>query len=152
MQPGTIQHIFPGTPPPRHWMTCFMNRQGIENTLPSRIRSKDGQYVHCPRSSMPCGDADMTSSLSDRIIETDAFSQNGFAATTTIPPWFYEIMESAYGVIALMRPSGVFKHRPDAIYERYTLFLPESAAYLLTGRPFFLRSMAPRWNAMNMTA
>lgn len=114
-----------------------------------RIRSKDGQYVHLSA----IVDAlrrrrHEVVLVGPKIIETGAFGgDGGFVARlkATIPPWFYEIMESAYGVIALMRLLwAVFKHRPDAIYERYTLFLPWAGLVRrLTGSPYLLEINAP---------
>jgi len=94
-----------------------------------RTRSKDGQYVHIEEM------VNALRELGHEVIvvappsmeKEDFGSDAGLVAWLKrhLPKWVYEIMELAYSLVAYRRlAQAVKRHKPDALYERYNLFLP----------------------------
>jgi len=94
-----------------------------------RTRSKDGQYVHIEEM------INALRELGHEVIvvappsmeKEDFGSDAGLVAWLKrhLPKWVYEIMELAYSLVAYRRlAQAVKRHKPDALYERYNLFLP----------------------------
>ncbi len=114
-----------------------------------RIRSKDGQYVHIE---------ELTRALSrlgheiifvgPTAIEQEEFgSDAGLVALLKkrLPSFLYEILEFSYSIPAFLRLwRAVRVHRPDGIYERYSLFFPAGVwVRKLMETPFLLEINAP---------
>jgi glycosyltransferase involved in cell wall biosynthesis len=93
-----------------------------------RIASRDGQSVHID---------ELIAALRSRGHETILVGPPGFTATAfggsrplidrlkrRIPAAIYEVLEVAYNIKAFLRlRAAVRLHRPDVIYERFSLFL-----------------------------
>lgn len=114
-----------------------------------RIASKDGQYVHVE---------EIINALTEQghevvivapdIAENSEFgSDAGFVDTlkSRLPQAIYELAEFAYSLWAFAKlVRAILKHKPDAIYERYNLFLPAGIwAQKLFNLPFLLEVNAP---------
>jgi len=114
-----------------------------------RIRSKDGQYVHIE---------ELTRALSrlgheiifvgPTAIEQEEFgSDAGLVALLKkrLPSFLYEILEFSYSIPAFLRLWRAIRvHRPDGIYERYSLFFPAGVwVRKLMEIPFLLEINAP---------
>src|ERR1700728_3807993 len=109
-----------------------------------RIASRDGQAVHIE---------EMIAALKRQGHETILVGPPGFETTEfggsspfvdrikrLIPGALYELLEVAYSVKAFLRlRAAVRLHRPDVIYERFSLFL-FAGAWLrrLSGLPLLL--------------
>lgn len=114
-----------------------------------RIRSKDGQYVHLE---------ELVGALRRhghevRVVGPDAFSQSDFGSDAGIVVWLkrhlpqalYELAEWAYGLYAYVRLArAIRRFKPDALYERYNLFLTAGVhAKQRFGLPLLLEVNAP---------
>ena len=114
-----------------------------------RIRSKDGQYVHIE---------ELTRALArlghelifvgPAAIEQEEFgSDAGLVALLKkrLPSFLYELLEFSYSIPAFLRLWRAVKvHRPDGIYERYSLFFPAGVwVRKLLEVPFLLEINAP---------
>jgi glycosyltransferase involved in cell wall biosynthesis len=114
-----------------------------------RVGSKDGQYVHIE---------ELVRALERRGHEvilvgpaaTGAVDFGGEASLVAslkrhLPRAIYELLELAHGIVAQQRLVRAYRaHKPDALYERYSLHLPAGA--LLKRRfdlPFLLEVNAP---------
>ena len=114
-----------------------------------RIGSRDGQSVHLEEM--------MTAlkALGHEIVLVGpaAFEATDFggsnrlvdAVKVMIPAWLYEPLEIAYNVKAFFRlRAAVRRHKPDLIYERFSLYLFAGAwVRRLTGLPLVLEVNAP---------
>lgn len=94
-----------------------------------RTRSKDGQYVHIEEMINALrAQGHEVIIVAPPSAETEEFgSDAGLVAKLKrhLPKWFYELMELGYSLVAYRRlAAAVREHRPDALYERYNLFLP----------------------------
>jgi glycosyltransferase involved in cell wall biosynthesis len=114
-----------------------------------RIRSKDGQFVHIEElvhalrelghEVILCGPA---------VVETESFGtpdQLGHGLRRLLPKAAYELLETGYNAVAFLRLLAAWRrHRPDALYERYNLFLV-AGTWLkrLTGLPMIVEVNAP---------
>ncbi|MEM7281155.1 MAG: glycosyltransferase family 4 protein [Pseudomonadota bacterium] len=95
-----------------------------------RVASRDGQYVHIEEI------IDSLRKLGHRVevaapavpeVTSKASHEGGLVGwlKSNIPGMFYELMEFAYSFLAFVRLAmKCLKHKPDAIYERYNIFLP----------------------------
>ncbi len=94
-----------------------------------RIASKDGQYVHIEEL------ITALKSLGHEIImaEPNAIGQKSFGKSSNavqtirkiLPGFLHEIIEFFYTFFDFIKVSMlIVKHKPDCIYERYTLFFP----------------------------
>lgn len=94
-----------------------------------RIASKDGQYVHVEEI------INALENLGHQIIvvgpkiseESEFGSDGGWVSKlrSSLPKVFAEFLEFGYAFYVFFKLLAVaVKHRPDAIYERYNLFLP----------------------------
>jgi glycosyltransferase involved in cell wall biosynthesis len=114
-----------------------------------RIASRDGQAVHIE---------EMIAALQRQGHETILVGPSGFTATAfggsnplvdrikrLIPGALYELLEIAYSVKAFLRlRAAVRAHRPDLIYERFSLFLFAGIwMRRLSGLPLLLEVNAP---------
>nr|WP_294507872.1 glycosyltransferase family 4 protein [uncultured Rhodopila sp.] len=114
-----------------------------------RIASRDGQSVHIE---------ELIAALQRQGHETILVGPAGFTATgfggssavvdrikRAIPGSLYEILEIAYNVKAFLRlRKAVRLHRPDVIYERFSLFLFAGIwVRRLSGMPLLLEVNAP---------
>ena len=111
-----------------------------------RIRSKDGQYVHI---------SEMVAALRRLGHEVVMVGPSGFGAAAfgaggggwikNLPKAIYETLEFAYNFLAFARLLAAWwRHRPDAVYERYNLFLLAGAWFKrLSGLPFVVEVNAP---------
>jgi len=114
-----------------------------------RIRSKDGQYVQIE---------ELTEALRARgheivlvgpkAVETEDFGADaGFVDVLkdSLPGFVYEALEFMYSFFAWGRICyQILRHRPDCIYERYSLFSPAGIwAKGLFGLPLLLEVNAP---------
>lgn len=114
-----------------------------------RIRSKDGQYVHM-RALIDALQAQGHEVVicGPRAVESADFGADaGWVARLKrgLPRALYEALELAYCVVAALRLLAfALWHRPDAIYERYNLFLP-SGVWVKRGLrlPLLLEVNAP---------
>ncbi len=117
-----------------------------------RIRSKDGQYVHLE---------EMVGALRDLghevlVVGPDAVGHEAFGADAGLVAWLkrrlprpvYELAEWAYGFHARRRLDRAIRaFRPDAIYERYNLFLTAGVrARRRLGLPMLLEVNAPLYD------
>jgi glycosyltransferase involved in cell wall biosynthesis len=114
-----------------------------------RIRSKDGQFVHIEElvhalralghEVILCGPA---------VVETESFGkpdQFGHGLRRLLPKAVYELLETGYNAVAFLRLLAAWRrHKPDALYERYNLFLV-AGTWLkrLTGLPMIVEVNAP---------
>jgi glycosyltransferase involved in cell wall biosynthesis len=114
-----------------------------------RIASRDGQAVHID---------EMIAALQRQGHETILVGPSGFTATAfgasnplvdrikrLIPGALYELLEIAYSAKAFLRlRAAVRTHRPDVIYERFSLFLFAGIwMRRLSGVPLLLEVNAP---------
>jgi glycosyltransferase involved in cell wall biosynthesis len=114
-----------------------------------RVASRDGQSVHIE---------ELIAALGRQGHETILIGPAGFMATEfggssplvdrikrAIPGWLYEVLEIAYNAKAFLRlEAAVRRHRPDAIYERFSLFLFAGAlVQRLSGLPLLLEVNSP---------
>lgn len=114
-----------------------------------RIASRDGQAVHME---------ELIAALRRQGHETVLVGPPGFEATgfggsnrlvdsvkRLIPGWAFELLEVAYNVKAFGRlRAAVRTHRPDVIYERFSLFLFAGVwVRRLTGIPLLLEVNSP---------
>ncbi|MBC7006272.1 glycosyltransferase family 4 protein [Photobacterium sp. BZF1] len=94
-----------------------------------RIASKDGQYVHVEEI------INALRSLGHEVIvvapsiaeHAEFGSDGGWVSRLrqALPKFFSELLEFGYSFFVFFKLiSAIIKHRPDAIYERYNLFLP----------------------------
>ena len=93
-----------------------------------RIASRDGQSVHLEELMK----ALKTLGHEVILVGPAAFAQTEFGGSNSavdsikklIPAWLYEPLEIAYNLKALLRlRTAVRRHRPDIIYERFSLYL-----------------------------
>ncbi len=80
------------------------------------------------------------------LVGPAAFAQTRFGSSNSaidsikklIPAWLYEPLEIAYNLKAFLRlRAAVRRHRPDIIYERFSLYLFAGVwVRRLTGLPF----------------
>ena len=114
-----------------------------------RIASRDGQSVHIE---------ELTAALAAIgheivIIGPAGWTQTGFGGSSalvdrikrSLPGAAYELLEIAYNLRAFVRLAlAVRRHRPDVIYERFSLFLFAGIwVRRLTGIPLLLEVNAP---------
>ncbi len=111
-----------------------------------RIRSKDGQYVHI---------SEMVAALRRLghevvMVGPSGFGQAAFGAggggwIKSLPKAIYEALEFTYNIVAFARlVHAWWRHRPDAVYERYNLFLLAGAWFKrLSGLPLVVEVNAP---------
>ncbi|PPQ38174.1 glycosyltransferase family 4 protein [Rhodopila globiformis] len=114
-----------------------------------RIASRDGQAVHIE---------ELIAALERQGHETILVGPPGFTATAfggsnplvdrikqAIPGALYELLEVAYNLKALLRlRAAVRRHRPDVIYERFSLFLFAGIwVRRLSGLPLLLEVNSP---------
>jgi glycosyltransferase involved in cell wall biosynthesis len=114
-----------------------------------RIASKDGQYVHVEEIINALQQQGHEIILvAPKVAENSEFgSDGGFVDTlkSKLPQWLYEIAEFMYAFYAFIKLSiAIIRHKPEAIYERYNLFLPSGIwAKKFFGLPFLLEVNAP---------
>ncbi|WAJ70702.1 glycosyltransferase family 4 protein [Catenovulum adriaticum] len=114
-----------------------------------RIASKDGQYVHVEEIINALKQENQQIILvAPKVAENSDFgSDGGFvdALKAKLPQFIYELLEFTYAFYALLKLSiAIIKHKPDAIYERYNLFLPAGIwASKLFNLPLLLEVNAP---------
>ena len=114
-----------------------------------RIASKDGQYVHVEEIITALKDnGHEIIMVAPNVAENSDFgSDGGFVDVlkSKMPQFLYELLEFAYAFWAFLKLSvAIIKHKPDAIYERYNLFLPAGIwAKKLFNLPFLLEVNAP---------
>lgn len=94
-----------------------------------RIASKDGQYVHVEEIINA-----LTAQGHEVIIVAPQVTQNAEFGSdggwmsklrSNLPKFVSEFLEFGYSFLAFFKLcQAIIKHRPDAIYERYNLFLP----------------------------
>lgn len=114
-----------------------------------RIASRDGQAVHME---------ELIAALTAQghqtvLVGPSSLSQTGFGGSnplvdrvkSAIPAGLFEVLEVVYSVKAFLRlRSAVRLHRPDIIYERFSLFLFAGAwVRRLTGLPLLLEVNSP---------
>ena len=94
-----------------------------------RIASKDGQYVHVEEivnAMRELGHEVIV--IGPRVAEKAKFGAGGGWMSTLrryLPGFLAELLEFSYSFYAFMLlVIAMVKHRPDAIYERYNLFMP----------------------------
>ncbi|MGR5237524.1 glycosyltransferase family 4 protein [Vibrio alfacsensis] len=94
-----------------------------------RIASKDGQYVHVEEiinSLKECGHEVIE--VGPNVVMQSKFGSDGgwmSKLRKSLPAFCSELLEFGYSFYVLLKLFFVIaKHRPDAIYERYNLFLP----------------------------
>lgn len=117
-----------------------------------RIRSKDGQYVHLE---------EMVGALRGLghdvlVVGPNAVGQEAFGSDAGLVAWLkrrlpkpvYELAEWAYGLHARRRlDRAIDAFRPDALYERYNLFLTAGVrARRRRGLPMLLEVNAPLYD------
>ncbi|MEO0425289.1 MAG: glycosyltransferase family 4 protein [Pseudomonadota bacterium] len=114
-----------------------------------RVASKDGQYVHID---------ELTRALKARgheliMVGPKFADEKEFGADGGFVDWLkrhmpkavYELMEFGYSLLAYWKlRRAVLEHRPDCLYERYTLFMP-AGVWLKKrfGLPMLLEVNAP---------
>jgi glycosyltransferase involved in cell wall biosynthesis len=114
-----------------------------------RIASRDGQSVHMDELCAALRQQGHTVIVVGpaRTARIEFGSNAGVIAGLKqfLPRALYELMELAYNVVALFRlRAAIRRHRPDAIYERYNLFLfAGSLLSRLYSLPFLLEINAP---------
>lgn len=93
-----------------------------------RLGSQDGQAVHL----VELKSAFERAGHQVVLVGPGNFTQLQFGATAgriarlkrAMPPWLFELMELGYNLPALVRLlRAIRRHRPDLVYERYSLFL-----------------------------
>ena len=114
-----------------------------------RLGSKDGQYVHV---------TEIINSLRNQgheviIVEPKMLEQNDFGGETPVvallkrnlPQFLYEIAEFSYSFIAFLKiMQAAIKHKPDFIYERFSLYMIAGViAKRILGIPLILEINAP---------
>src|SRR5579863_1817451 len=114
-----------------------------------RIASRDGQSVHLE---------ELMAALKRLghdviLVGPAAFAQTDFGGSNSavdrikklIPAWLYEPLEIAYNLKAYARlRAAVRQHRPDIIYERFSLYLFAGVwMHRQTGLPLLLEVNAP---------
>jgi glycosyltransferase involved in cell wall biosynthesis len=114
-----------------------------------RIASRDGQSVHLEELMK----ALKTLGHEVILVGPAAFAQTQFGGSNSaidsikklIPAWLYEPLEIAYNLKAFLRlRSAVRRHRPDIIYERFSLYLFAGVwVRKLTGLPLILEVNSP---------
>jgi glycosyltransferase involved in cell wall biosynthesis len=114
-----------------------------------RIASKDGQYVHVEEiiTALKDNGHEIIMAAPNVAENSDFGSDGGFVdiLKSKMPQFLYELLEFAYAFWAFMKLSvAIIKYKPDAIYERYNLFLPAGIwAKKLFKLPFLLEVNAP---------
>ena len=123
-----------------------------------RTLSKDGQAVHIEELIAALRRAGHEVFVVGPTAHANAeFGSDGGLATrlrALLPRWIAELIELAYSVVAFTRLWRAWRtFRPDALYERYNLFML-SGAWLraLTGIPYGLEVNAPLALERNRTA
>jgi glycosyltransferase involved in cell wall biosynthesis len=114
-----------------------------------RIRSKDGQYVHLEE--LTAAFARMGHQIilvGPRAVEKEEFGSGaGIVASLKkhLPKFVYEMLELGYAIPAFLRLwKAALRHRPDGVYERYSLFFPAGIWVAKMLRiPFLLEVNAP---------
>eukprot|EP01037_Dinobryon_pediforme_P012380 gene12380-12467_t len=114
-----------------------------------RVASRDGQSVHIE---------ELTAALADQgheivFVGPEGWSRTGFGGSNptvdrikaAIPAAMFEMLELAYNARAFLRLwLAVRRHRPDVIYERFSLFLFAGVwVKALTGLPLLLEVNSP---------
>lgn len=114
-----------------------------------RIRSKDGQFVHIEELVHALRELGHEVILSGpAVVETESFGtpdQLGHGLRRLLPKAAYELLETGYNAVAFFRLLAAWRrHKPDALYERYNLFLM-AGTWLkrLTGLPMIVEVNAP---------
>jgi len=117
-----------------------------------RIGSKDGQYVHIE---------ELVSALRRRghevvVIGPPATDREDFGGEDNfvsvlkryLPRFVYELLELGYSILDYRRVARAIRaSRPDAIYERYNLYLPSGVwAHRRFGLPLLLEVNAPLYS------
>lgn len=114
-----------------------------------RIRSKDGQFVHIEElvhALRALGHEVIL--VGPAVVETESFGkpdQLGHGLRRMLPRAVYELLETGYNIVAFFRLLAAWRrHRPEALYERYNLFLV-AGTWLkrLTGLPMIVEVNAP---------
>ena len=122
---------------------------GLKILYHHRLGSKDGQYVHVEEltTALERAGHSIVMSAPSRMGRASFGADSGIIARFKrwMPRAMYEILEFAYSVPAyrrLMRATR--EHRPDCLYERYSLFLPAGVWWKRrTGLPMMLEVNAP---------
>jgi glycosyltransferase involved in cell wall biosynthesis len=114
-----------------------------------RIRSKDGQFVHIEELVHALrGLGHEVILVGPAVVETESFGtpdQLGRGLRRLLPKAAYELLETGYNIVAFFRLLAAWRrHRPDALYERYNLFLV-AGTWLkrFTGLPMIVEVNAP---------
>lgn len=94
-----------------------------------RIASKDGQYVHIEEilKALNALGHEVIVVAPEQTQQAKFGSDGGLVSKirATLPKPVSELLEFAYSFIAFYKLCrAIIKHKPDAIYERYNLFLP----------------------------
>ncbi|MZI95543.1 glycosyltransferase [Vibrio sp. CAIM 722] len=114
-----------------------------------RIASKDGQYVHVEEiiNALKRQGHDVILVAPDVAQHSDFGSDGGWMSTlrSALPQFIAELLEFGYAFLAFFKLCiAIKKHRPDAMYERYNLFLPAGIwAKSLFRLPFVLEVNSP---------
>lgn len=114
-----------------------------------RIRSKDGQYVHVEEltTALKALGHELVMVGPSHVDKAGFGADAGFVAhlKKMLPQALYELLELAYAAPACVRVLlAAWKHKPDAIYERYNLLYPAGAiAKRILGLPLLLEINAP---------
>ncbi|OAN11364.1 hypothetical protein A3K86_20665 [Photobacterium jeanii] len=117
-----------------------------------RIASKDGQYVHIDAIVSALKEQGHTVvMIAPNVAEQASFGSDGGWVSVLrqkLPRFVSELLElgySFYDFIQLCR--AIIKHKPDAIYERYNLYLPSGVwAKKLFKLPLILEINSPLYN------
>lgn len=114
-----------------------------------RVLSKDGQFVHIEElvnALRGLGhEIALVGPAAIKAREFGADSQKSSSIRKALPPTLYEILEILYNGVAFLRLLLAWaRYRPEAIYERYNLFL-FAGVWLkkLSGLPLLLEVNAP---------
>ncbi|NQU72124.1 MAG: glycosyltransferase family 4 protein [Rhodospirillales bacterium] len=94
-----------------------------------RVRSKDGQFVHIEEMCVALRQRGHEVILvGPRAFEADEFGADAGGVAVLkrfLPMILYELIEFAYAFVAYARLRKAYlEHRPDAVYERYQLYMP----------------------------
>jgi len=114
-----------------------------------RIASKDGQYVHVEEiiTALKENGHEVIVVAPDVAENSEFGSDGGFVDVlkSKMPQALYELLEITYSIWAFLKLSvAILKHKPDAIYERYNLFLPAGIwAKKIFNLPMLLEVNAP---------
>jgi len=114
-----------------------------------RIRSKDGQYVHLEELTGAFARlGHQVILVGPGAVEREEFGAGaGIVATLKkyLPKFTYEILEFGYAIPAFLRLwRAARRHRPDGVYERYSLFFPAGTwVAKILQIPFLLEVNAP---------